>query len=105
MRWLERLRGLEEKFDILENGTAKTAKSPFSSFCSASPQEYEVSQGGAGTAGGAAVADTNDPTRCAHCGEGERSGVMIVPFGTETTGHTWLHSECWRAWYMKRRGL
>ena len=44
----------------------------------------------------------SDPTRCAHCGEGERSGSMIVPFGTEATGHTWLHSECWRAWYTKR---
>jgi hypothetical protein len=47
-------------------------------------------------------ADASDPTRCAHCGEGERSGSMIVPFGTEATGHTWLHSECWRAWYTKR---
>ena len=46
--------------------------------------------------------DASDPTRCAHCGEGERSGAMIVPFGTEATGHTWLHSECWRAWYTKR---
>jgi hypothetical protein len=27
---------------------------------------------------------------------------MIVPFGTEVTGHTWLHSECWREWYTKR---
>ena len=27
--------------------------------------------------------DASDPTRCAHCGEGERSGAMIVPFGTE----------------------
>ena len=47
-------------------------------------------------------ADASDPTRCAHCGEGERSGAMIVPFGTEATGHTWLHSQCWRAWYTKR---
>jgi hypothetical protein len=28
---------------------------------------------------------------------------MIVPFGSEATGHTWLHSECWREWYAKRR--
>jgi hypothetical protein len=98
MSWLERLRSLEEKSNILEDGTAKTAKSPFYSFCSTSPQEDEVSQGGAGTAGEAA----RDPTRCALCGEGERSGAQIVPFGTETTGHTWLHSECWVAWYAKR---
>ena len=44
----------------------------------------------------------SDPTRCAHCGAGERAGAMIVPFGTEEIGHTWLHSECWRDWYTKR---
>lgn len=44
----------------------------------------------------------SDPTRCAHCGAGERSGAMIVPFGTEVIGHTWLHSGCWREWYSKR---
>jgi hypothetical protein len=42
MRWLERLRSLEEKSELLEDGTAKTAKSPFYSFCSASPQECEI---------------------------------------------------------------
>jgi hypothetical protein len=42
------------------------------------------------------------PTRCGHCGGGERSGAMIVPFGTEVIGHTWLHSECWPAWYARR---
>jgi hypothetical protein len=47
-------------------------------------------------------AHAREPMRCAHCGEGERSGVMIVPFGTEEIGHTWLHSECWREWYTKR---
>ena len=46
---------------------------------------------------------STDPTRCAWCGEGERSGATIVPFGTEVIGHTWLHSECWFEWYSKRR--
>jgi hypothetical protein len=46
---------------------------------------------------------STDPTSCAWCGEGERSGAMIVPFGTEATGHTWLHDTCWPAWYAKRR--
>jgi hypothetical protein len=117
MRWLERLRSLEEKINILEAGTAKTAESPFYSFCGAASEDCEVSHARDEDRGRqrditTKKADTShppsssatDPTRCAWCGEGERSGAMIVPFGTETTGHTWLHSGCWREWYAKRRG-
>jgi hypothetical protein len=46
--------------------------------------------------------EAGDPTRCAHCGGGERSGAPVFPIGTEVTGHTWLHTECWRDWYAKR---
>ena len=46
--------------------------------------------------------EAGDPTRCAHCGGGERSGAPVFPIGTEVIGHTWLHTECWREWYAKR---
>lgn len=46
--------------------------------------------------------EAGDPTRCAHCGGGERSGAPVFPIGTAVIGHTWLHTECWRAWYTKR---
>ena len=23
----------------------------------------------------------------------------LLPYGIESTGHTWLHSRCWPAWY------
>jgi hypothetical protein len=48
--------------------------------------------------------EPTDRSRCAHCGEGDRSGAMVVPFGPTTAGHTWLHSQCWREWYSKRLG-
>jgi hypothetical protein len=25
------------------------------------------------------------------------------PYGTETTGHVWLHAECWLSWHAGRR--
>lgn len=116
MSWLERLRSLEEKSELLEKGPAETAKSPFYSFCSASSQECENQRTGnedparevtttinADPAPSPSSA-TSDQTRCAHCGQGEHSGAMIVPFGTASAGHVWLHSGCWREWYAERRG-
>ena len=35
---------------------------------------------------------------CAACGEPDREGHTVVPFGTDNHGHTWLHSECWSDW-------
>ena len=43
-----------------------------------------------------------DPGRCAACGEPDREGHTVVPFGTETLGQTWLHPECWKGWYETR---
>src|SRR5512144_2423056 len=51
MRWLERLRSLEEKSAFLENATVKTAKSLSYSFCSTSSQECEISHAAFGQAG------------------------------------------------------
>jgi hypothetical protein len=42
------------------------------------------------------------PGRCLDCGGGERSGDPLLPFGTETTGHTWLHRACWPTWCQAR---
>jgi hypothetical protein len=27
----------------------------------------------------------------------------ILPFGTESTGHAWLHSRCWPTWHAGRK--
>ncbi len=45
----------------------------------------------------------SDPGRCAWCGRLDRDGHVVVPFGTESHGHTWLHPECWNDWSQDRR--
>lgn len=47
--------------------------------------------------------ERSDPDRCAWCEKPDRDGHAIVPFGTESNGHTWLHPECWPAWSACRR--
>jgi hypothetical protein len=42
------------------------------------------------------------PSRCLGCGEGEQVHEPLLPFGTETVGHTWLHHRCWSAWHEVR---
>jgi hypothetical protein len=44
-----------------------------------------------------------DPGRCAACGEPDREGHAVVPFGTESHGHAWLHPGCWKGWYKARK--
>ena len=41
--------------------------------------------------------------RCLVCGEAEHPHDALLPFGTEPTGHAWLHSRCWPAWRASRR--
>ncbi len=43
------------------------------------------------------------PGRCAACGEPDREGHTVVPFGTDSHGHAWLHPECWEGWHRERR--
>ena len=43
------------------------------------------------------------PGRCAWCSGTGLSGAVVVPFGTESGNHTWLHSNCWPAWHAARR--
>ena len=43
------------------------------------------------------------PDRCLRCGEAEQGHDPLLPFGTERTGHAWLHSQCWSAWHAARQ--
>ena len=46
----------------------------------------------------------SDPDHCAWCGQSEEdSDCVIVPFGTKSHGHTWLHHHCWKDWSGQRR--
>ncbi len=43
------------------------------------------------------------PGRCLGCGGGEHAHDKLLPFGTEPTGHAWLHSRCLEAWHSSRK--
>jgi hypothetical protein len=43
------------------------------------------------------------PGRCLGCGRSEHANDKLLPFGTEQTGHAWLHSRCWDAWHAGRK--
>jgi hypothetical protein len=43
------------------------------------------------------------PGRCLGCGDAEHAHDPLLPFGTEQTGHAWLHSRCWPAWHAARK--
>ena len=47
--------------------------------------------------------ELSDPGRCAWCKEPDWDGHAVVPFGTESHGHTWLHPECWNDWSQDQR--
>jgi len=47
--------------------------------------------------------EPSDPGRCAWCGTPDRDEHVVVPFGTESNGHTWLHRECWTHWHEDQR--
>lgn len=40
---------------------------------------------------------------CLGCGRDGPATEPLLPFGTESSGHAWLHSRCWAAWYGLRR--
>lgn len=46
---------------------------------------------------------TSEPGQCALCGRGDLAGRGLLPHGDADHGHTWLHGECWPAWYAQRR--
>src|SRR5262249_13736714 len=37
------------------------------------------------------------------CGGLEYGYDPLLPYGAEPTGHVWLHSRCWEAWYATRK--
>ena len=43
------------------------------------------------------------PGRCLGCGDREDAHDQLLPYGTEPTGHAWLHSRCWEAWHARRK--
>jgi hypothetical protein len=46
---------------------------------------------------------TSPPDRCLACGREESGSEPLLPFGTESTGHAWLHGKCWPGWYASRK--
>lgn len=47
--------------------------------------------------------ERSDSGRCAWCERPDRDGHAVVPFGTQSHSHTWLHPECWNDWRQNRR--
>jgi hypothetical protein len=45
----------------------------------------------------------SEPERCAWCHKPHSPSTVVIPFGNEPGGHTWLHVECWPAWHQARR--
>ena len=45
----------------------------------------------------------SDLGRCAWCERPDREGHTVVPFGTDSHGHTWLHPDCWSDWRQDQR--
>jgi hypothetical protein len=43
------------------------------------------------------------PGRCLGCGGSEHAHDKLLPFGTESAGHAWLHSCCWPARHAARK--
>lgn len=43
------------------------------------------------------------PGRCLSCSNAEYAHDPLLPFGTEISGHAWLHSRCWPAWHSARK--
>jgi hypothetical protein len=41
--------------------------------------------------------------RCLGCGGQNQAHDPLLPYGVEPTGHAWLHSRCWPAWYASRK--
>jgi hypothetical protein len=41
--------------------------------------------------------------RCLDCGGRDHAHDPLLPYGVEPTGHAWLHSRCWPAWYETRK--
>jgi hypothetical protein len=47
--------------------------------------------------------ELSPPRHCLGCGGGDHAHDPLLPYGVEGTGHAWLHSRCWPAWYAGRK--
>jgi hypothetical protein len=47
--------------------------------------------------------ERSPPGRCLDCGGRDYAHDPLLPYGVEPTGHAWLHSRCWPAWYEARK--
>ena len=47
--------------------------------------------------------EPSDTSCCAWCKGQDLPEHVIVPFGSNLHGHTWLHPECWSEWIKHRR--
>lgn len=47
--------------------------------------------------------EPSPPGHCLHCGRGDLEADPLLPFGTERTGHAWLHGHCWPDWTSGRK--
>ena len=45
----------------------------------------------------------SSPGHCLECGGREHKWDKLLPYGTEPTGHAWLHPRCWEIWHAKRK--
>jgi hypothetical protein len=45
----------------------------------------------------------SSPDSCLRCDDAEQRHDPRLPFRVEPTGHAWLHSRCWPAWYAARQ--
>ena len=45
----------------------------------------------------------SSPGRCLACHGGDSTNDPLLPFGTDTHGHAWLHSRCWKGWHDVRK--
>jgi hypothetical protein len=43
------------------------------------------------------------PGQCAACGGPNQEHDVLLPYGVEPAGLTWLHPRCWSAWYWDRK--
>ena len=46
---------------------------------------------------------TSSPERCLACHGGSSTNDPLLPFGTDSRGHAWLHSSCWPGWYEAQK--
>jgi hypothetical protein len=47
--------------------------------------------------------ERSPPGHCLACRDADSAHDPLLPYGSEPTGHAWLHSRCWPAWHVRRK--